>query len=71
MTTAPLTQSQVGIFAECMQNPESDLYQLSYLITLGKDVDLDRLKSAILKALEAHLYANCRVKVNDEGAGEQ
>ena len=71
MKTAPLTQSQVGIFAECMQNPESDLYQLSYLITLGKDVDLDRLKSAILKALEAHPYANCRVKVNDEGAGEQ
>lgn len=41
--TAPLTQSQFGVFAECMQNPESDLYQLSYLLTLEKDMDLERL----------------------------
>ena len=71
MKTAPLTQSQVGIYAECMQNTQSDLYQLSYLLTLGKDIDLERLKSAILKALEAHPYANCRVKVNEEGVAEQ
>ncbi len=71
MKTAPLTQSQVGIYAECMNNPESDLYQLSYLFTLSKDIDLERLKMAILKALEAHPYANCRVKVNEEGIPEQ
>ena len=35
--TAPLTQSQIGVFAECMQNPESDLYQLSYLLTTTKN----------------------------------
>ncbi len=69
--TAPLTQSQFGVFAECMQNPESDLYQLSYLLTLEKDMDLKRLKTAIIKAMEAHPYANCRVKVNDEGVAEQ
>ena len=69
--TAPLTQSQVGIFAECMQNPESDLYQPLNLLTFGKDIDLERLKSAILKALEAHPYANCRVRVNEEGVAEQ
>ncbi len=39
--TAPLTQSQFGVFAECMQNPESDLYQLSYLLTLEKDAYQD------------------------------
>ena len=69
--TAPLTQSQVGIFAECMQNPESDLYQPLNLLTFGKDIDLERLKSAILKALEAHPYANCRVRVNEDGVAEQ
>ena len=71
MKTAPLSQSQVGIFAECMQNPESDLYQPLNLLTFGKDIDLERLKSAILKALEAHPYANCRVRVNEEGVVEQ
>lgn len=71
MKTAPLSQSQVGIFAEYMQNSESDLYQPMNLLTFGKDIDLERLKSAILKALEAHPYANCRVKVNEEGVAEQ
>lgn len=71
MKTAPLSQSQVGIFAECMQNPESDLYQPMNLLTFGKDIDLEQLKSAILKALEAHPYANCRVRVNEEGVAEQ
>jgi amino acid adenylation domain-containing protein/thioester reductase-like protein len=69
--TAPLTQSQVGVFAECMQNPGSNIYQPLNLLTFGKDIDLERLKLAILKALEAHLYANCRVKVNEEGVAEQ
>ncbi len=69
--TATLTQSQFGVFAECIQNPASDLYQLSYLLTLEKDMDLERLKTAIIKAMEAHPYANCRVKVNDEGVAEQ
>ena len=68
---APLTQSQFGVFAECMQNPESDLYQLSYLLTLGKDIDLERLKTAIIKAMEAHPYANCRVRINGDGVAEQ
>ena len=69
--TAPLTQSQTGIFAECMQNPESNLYNLSYLLKISKKIDLERLREAILTTLEAHPYSYCRVKVNEEGNGEQ
>ena len=69
--TAPLSQSQLGIYAECMQKPESDLYQLSYLFSFSKEIDLERLKIAILQTLKAHPYANCRVKVNEEGVPEQ
>lgn len=54
-----------------MQHPESDLYQLSYLFSFSKEIDLERLKSAILHTLAAHPYANCRVKVNEEGVPEQ
>lgn len=54
-----------------MQNPESDLYQLSYLLTLEKDIDLERLKTAIIKATDAHPYANCRVRINGDGVAEQ
>ena len=69
--TAPLSQSQTGIYAECMQNPEGDLYNLSYLLKISKKIDLERLREAILKTVEAHPYANCRVKVNEEGNGVQ
>ena len=69
--TAPLSQSQTGIFAECMQNPESNLYNLSYLLKISKKIDLERLREAILTTLEAHPYSFCRVKVNEEGNGVQ
>ena len=69
--TSTLSQSQLGIYAECMQQPESDLYQLSYLFSFSKEIDLERLKSAILQTLSAHPYANCRVKLNEEGVAEQ
>ena len=33
-----------------MQNPGSSIYQPLNLLTFGKDIDLERLKSSILKA---------------------
>jgi amino acid adenylation domain-containing protein/thioester reductase-like protein len=54
-----------------MQNPESNLYNLSYLLKISKKIDLERLREAILKTLDAHPYSYCRVKVNEEGNGVQ
>ena len=34
----PLSQSQLGLFAECMQNPEKNLYLLPILYKMGKQV---------------------------------
>ena len=69
--TAPLTQSQVGIYAECMQSTENKVYNIPYLFHVNKEIDLERLRKAILEMLAAHPYANCRVKVNEEGVPEQ
>ena len=71
MNTAPLSQAQIGIFAECMQNPEKKLYVIAYLYKLGHNVDLERLRQAVLKVVEAHNSTYCRVRINADGNAEQ
>lgn len=68
---ASLSQSQTGIFAECMQNPDHNLYNIAFLYKLGANVVLEQLREAILNVIEAHPYAYCRIKLNAEGIAEQ
>lgn len=67
----PLNSPQSEIFAECMQNKAEALYNVPYIFKATKKIDLPRLKNAILKALEAHPYTSCRVKIDDEGTAVQ
>ena len=66
-----LSQSQLGIFAECMQHPEEPVYDQPFLYTLSKEVDLSVLKTAIQKAFEAHPNMKCGVIIDDEGVPKQ
>ncbi|MBR6945360.1 MAG: hypothetical protein IKH64_05365, partial [Prevotella sp.] len=66
-----LSQSQLGIFAECMQHPEEPVYDQPFFYTLSKEVDLSALKAAILKAVEAHPNMKCGVIIDDEGVPKQ
>ena len=68
---AVLSQSQLAIYAECMQHPEEATYDQPFLLKLGKGVDLPRLQAAIKKALEAHPYMQCRVVMGDDGEPKQ
>ncbi|MBR1469605.1 MAG: amino acid adenylation domain-containing protein [Prevotella sp.] len=68
---APLSQSQLGIFTECLQNPEKNLYQISFLYKISKNIDLDKLMQAICKAAELHPFLCARIRLNDEGVAEQ
>ncbi len=68
---AVLSQSQLAIYAECMQHPEEATYDQPFLLKLGKGVDLQRLQAAIKKALEAHPYMQCRVVMGDDGEPKQ
>ena len=68
---AVLSQSQLAIYAECMQHPEEATYDQPFLLKLGKGVDLPRLQAAIMKALEAHPYMQCRVVMGDDGEPKQ
>lgn len=51
----PLLQSQLHVFVQCMQYPESTHYNLATLIPLGNDVDTDRIANTL------HVIYNSRV----------
>lgn len=40
----PLTQTQNGIFVECVANPGSTIYNIPFLFRLDEKVELSRLK---------------------------
>lgn len=71
----PITQSQIGIFIECVAAPNTTIYNIPVLVKLGDGVELPRLKTAIEKAIHAHAYVkttlftdrggNVRAKRND------
>ena len=61
----PLTQTQNGVFVECAANPESTIYNIPFLFRLGENVDLQRLKRAIEKAVEAHPYIKTTVYMDE------
>lgn len=64
---AVLTKTQSGIYIECVNNPESTLYNLPFLGKLGDDIDADRLKVAIEKTIKAHPCLNTVIYTNDSG----
>ena len=47
----PLTQSQMGIYIECMQHPNEIIYHMPFLYKLGKEIDLFRLRDAFYKVI--------------------
>ena len=52
----PLTQTQNGIFVECVANPNTTNYNIPYLYRLDKTVDIERLQPAIKSVIDAHPY---------------
>ena len=63
----PLTKTQMGIFAECIARPESAVYNIPVIIGLNPAIDIDRLKSAIAAAVNAHPYIMTTFKYNEKG----
>ncbi len=59
-----LTQSQLGIYFECMENPESTAYNNPFVVELPKTVDLDKFEKAVRDTAFAHpaLFVNVCMK---------
>ncbi len=63
----PLTQTQNGIFVECAANPKSTIYNIPFLFQLDETVDLQRLKEAAEKTVEAHPYIKTTLSMDENG----
>ena len=66
----PLTENQLGIYYECMQNPDVIKYTMPTTVRFGSDVDANKLKQAVIDTVEAHPYLKTRI-VNHDGELKQ
>ncbi|MDR0900114.1 MAG: amino acid adenylation domain-containing protein, partial [Methanobrevibacter sp.] len=52
----PLTQNQFGIYLDYLKHPEKLVYNIPFACTFDKSIDIDKLKSSIIKAIYNHPY---------------
>ena len=57
----PLTSNQLGVYFDCMKNPESLAYNLAKIMEFSKDINPKKLKSAIIKAINNHPYLKIKI----------
>ena len=62
-----LTKTQEGVYVECVSKPDSTVYNVPILLKIADDLDVDRLKSAIVAAVNAHPILKTRLFLNDDG----
>ena len=67
----PLSKVQDGLFVDCIANPGSTIYNIPILIRIPGSVDLDKLKSAVVAAVDAHPHIKARIATDKEGNAVQ
>lgn len=62
----PLTQTQLGVYYETMQQPDSTLYNIPVCLKFS-EIDSDRLSKAIKAAVKAHSFLNTHIETGKTG----
>ena len=65
--TSLLSQSQLGIYVECMEHENEVFYNLPFLFVFDGSLDADRLCRAIETTIKAHPVFFTRIELSDEG----
>ena len=52
----PLTSNQLGVYFDCIKDPENTAYNLPKKMEFSEGIDADKLKSSIITAIENHPY---------------
>ena len=65
--SAPLSKTQYGIYAECVQHLGEYCYNITFLYTLDGSLDEARLKVAIESVVAAHPTLFTRIELNEQG----
>ena len=70
VTSAPLTQTQLGVYLECRMDEISDRYNIPCLLKITGDADEKRLAKAINAAVDAHPAMKCSIEPNWDGGAD-
>lgn len=54
-TSAPLAFTQTGVYFECLKNPSSTSYNITFLLSFPKNVDAGMLQKAVRLVVDAHV----------------
>ena len=57
----PLTSNQLGVYFDCIKDPENTAYNLPKKMEFSEGIDADKLKLSIIKAIENHPYLKTRI----------
>ena len=57
----PLTSNQLGVYFDCIKNPESLAYNLPKKIQFTNAIDASKLKSSIVNVINNHPYLKTRI----------
>jgi len=68
--TYPLTQNQLGVYFECVKNPEDVTYNMPLKLDFNGKINTDKLKNAIITAIDNHPYLKTRI-IMKEGEAYQ
>ena len=61
----PLTENQLGVYYECVQNPDVVKYVMPTTVRFAPEVDAARLKEAVVQTIETHPYLKTRIVTHD------
>ena len=62
-----LSQTQYGIYMECINDPRRTTYNLPFLYTLKKETDIERLTEAIKRLIAIHPALDTRIITDENG----
>ncbi len=70
-TSYPLSQTQLGIYAECMSHPGETIYNNGVLFRLSPQIDTTRLARSVEQLVAAHPYILLSIQLDSEGNPRQ
>ncbi len=62
-----ISKTQEGIYVESVSKPDATVYNIPVLLEISRNLDIDKLKSAVVAAVNAHPYIKTRMFLNEEG----
>lgn len=57
----PLTSNQLGVYFDCIKDPENTAYNLPKKMEFSEGIDAEKLKESIVKAIDNHPYLKTRM----------